>query len=192
MSYINESQLSNYRSLIKSFSSESFNILNEDKNRDISKPMVFLSHKHDETQILHDVVAFLKAEGVDIYVDWMDDKMPAYTSSTSALELKKKIELANKFILIATPDAINSKWCNWELGIGDVYKYKEHIAIFPINKTDKRFIGSEYLRIYSSIVEEDGTNVFKNGSPVKAGFYVRTPASERIDTIMSLKDWLKQ
>ncbi len=81
----------------------------------------------------------LKEEGVDVYVDWMDPSMPAYTNAETAHSLKEKIKVANKFILVATPSAINSKWCNWELGLGDAAKYKEHIALLPINKTNETF-----------------------------------------------------
>jgi hypothetical protein len=34
--------------------------------------------------------------------------------------------------LYAYTNAINSKWFNWELGLGDAAKYKEHIALLPI------------------------------------------------------------
>ena len=117
------------------FSADNIVNLNESFYRDKSRPMVFLSHKHDEQDILQDVVAFLKEEGVDVYVDWMDSSMPAYTNAETAHSLKQKIKIADKFILVATPNAINSKWCNWELGLGDAAKYKEHIALLPIDKT---------------------------------------------------------
>ena len=78
--------------------------------------------------------------------------MPAYTNAETAHKLKQKIEVADKFILVATPNAINSKWCNWELGLGDAAKYKEHIALLPINRTYENFRGAEYLKIYPYIV----------------------------------------
>ena len=61
-------------------------------NESHSRPMVFLSHKHDEQETLQDVVAFLKQEGVDVYVDWMDPSMPAYTNAGTAHSLKQKIK----------------------------------------------------------------------------------------------------
>jgi len=73
MSFISESQLSEYRSSTKLFSSEDFVNLSESHLKDKAKPMVFLSHKHDEIKILQDVIAFLKKEGVEVYVDWMDE-----------------------------------------------------------------------------------------------------------------------
>lgn len=72
MSFISELQLSNYRKSTRMFSADNIVGLSGSYDRDKSRPMVFLSHKHDEQSILQDVVAFLKEEGVDIYVDWME------------------------------------------------------------------------------------------------------------------------
>lgn len=177
MSYISESQLSNYRRGTKMFSADNIVNLNESFYRDKSRPMVFLSHKHDEQDILQDVVAFLKEEGVDVYVDWMDPTMPAYTNAETAEKLKQKIKIADKFILVATQSAINSKWCNWELGLGDAAKYKEHIALLPIDKTDENFRGAEYLAIYPRIER------------LYDGYYVLYPKN---NYKIRLEDWLKR
>lgn len=192
MSFISESQLSNYRTRTMNFSRDNFVYLNESYSRDKTKPMVFLSHKHDELVILHDVIAFLKNEGVDIYVDWMDEEMPAYTNAETAVKLKNRIKVSNKFILIATQNAINSKWCNWELGLGDAAKYKEHIALFPVNKTDQSFSGAEYLKIYPYIDYENGNNVYLNGSYIPEGYYVKTPLYNGNMNLVPLKNWLRK
>lgn len=116
---------------------------------------VFLSHKHSDKAILENVVAILKKLGVFVYVDWNDEGMPAKTSGVTANRIKQKIKDCKKFILLATEDAIKSKWCNWELGLGDAQKYPQNIAIMPI--TEKRgdiFSGSEYLQIYPIIKTE--------------------------------------
>ena len=57
--------------------------------------------------------------------------------------------------MLATEDAIASKWCNWELGFGDAEKYLTNkIAIFPIKKIGKDFSGNEYLKIYPHILKD--------------------------------------
>ena len=189
MSFISETQLSNYRrSRTQTFSADNFVDLNESHYRDKSRPMVFLSHKHDEQEILQGVVAFLKEEGVDVYVDWMDTSMPAYTNAETAHSLKEKIRVADKFILVATPSAINSKWCNWELG--DAAKYKEHIALLPINKTNETFRGAEYLAIYPYIDYENGNNQYKDGRYIQKGYYVKTNLNNKYISLTPLKDWL--
>lgn len=193
MSYITESQLSQYRSRIKTFSADNIVNLKESYSRDTSKPMVFLSHKHDEHQILQDVVAFLKEEGVDVYIDWMDPSMPAYTNAETAHKLKQRIKVSDKFILVATQDAIDSKWCNWELGLGDAEKYIDNIALFPVNRNDRSFYGSEYLKIYPRIEYRDGTTKYTGGANIPKGYYVLYPQDkEGVSFIYSLKDWLKK
>lgn len=192
MSFISESQLLNYRSRSKLFSADNIVNLKESTYSDKSRPMIFLSHKHDEHTILQDVIAFLKDEGVDVYVDWMDSSMPAYTNAETAHKLKQKIKVADKFILLATQGAINSKWCNWELGLGDAEKYINNIALFPINRSNQTFYGAEYLKIYPRIEYQDGTTKYSSGVYIPKGYYVLYPADKNgRSTIFSLKDWLK-
>lgn len=192
MSYISESQLSNYRIRTEMFSKSDIVDLNENFSRDKTKPMVFLSHKHDEINILQDVIGFLKEEGVDIYVDWMDEDMPAYTNAKTAIRLKEKIKVANKFILVATPNAINSKWCNWELGLGDAAKYIKNIALLPIDRTSQSFNGAEYLKIYPYIAYESGYGKYLNGSTISIGYYVKTPLDNGNLKLTPLKEWLER
>lgn len=112
---------------------------------------IFLSHKHDERKELEDAVALLKSLKVNVYVDWLDEGMPKTTSGATAKRLKDKIKSCKKFILLATEKAINSKWCNWELGLGDAHKYIQHIALLVIKEDNSNYSGSEYLDIYPII-----------------------------------------
>ena len=115
---------------------------------------VFLSHKHDDGIILEQVIEMLQKLGVKVYVDWMDEDMPEETSGETAVKIKDKIRKNDKFILLATENAIQSKWCNWELGFGDNEKYSKDIAIMPITENDGSWSGNEYLQIYPVIVTE--------------------------------------
>ncbi len=116
---------------------------------------IFLSHKHGETELIKQVITLLKKLGVSVYVDWLDSAMPKYTNGSTATRIKKKIRECQKFILLATEEAIKSKWCNWELGYGDSQKYFENIAVMPITDSPKQsFSGNEYLQIYPIITSE--------------------------------------
>ena len=154
------------------------------RNRNYGAPSqgitVFLSHKHEEVQVLENVICMLKDLGVYIYVDWQDEGMPQYTCGDTARRIKRKIMECKKFILLATEGAIASKWCNWELGFGDAHRYIENIAIMPI--TEKRgdlFSGSEYLQIYPVIKS--------NYEYIVSGCYV-----EYAGVKTSLVEWLKR
>jgi hypothetical protein len=139
---------------------------------------VFLSHKHDETEILMKVVALFNSLGVKVYLDWQDDEMPETTSGETAEKLKTKIIENRKFILVATENAIASKWCNWELGFGDAKKYYQHIAVMPITEDDGTWKGNEYLQIYPILKTE--YSIFK-------GDYFVEYKNQKT----KLTDWLK-
>jgi hypothetical protein len=149
-------------------------------NKLSAKTSIFLSHSHHDSAYVQEVVVFLRKMGVEVYVDWMDDSMPATTCGKTAALLKQKIKENDKFVFLATNKSIESKWCNWEIGFGDAYKYINKIAIFPLKDNDYTdWQGSEYLQIYPYIIESDYQSdyykvVFPDG------------------TEKSLQEWLKQ
>ncbi|MEO7313384.1 MAG: toll/interleukin-1 receptor domain-containing protein [Chitinophagaceae bacterium] len=165
-----------------------------------SKPTVFISHKHSDLEDVEELKGFMEIIeelGAKIYIDSMDNKIPGHTCGDTALRIKDVIKHCKKFILIATEKAIESYWCNWELGIGDTHKYIEHIAIVPIKEKgeyDFQYKGNEYLQIYPSIDYEDGTNRYKTSQKIiEKGYYVCKPKNkEGIRYITELKEWLNQ
>ncbi len=140
---------------------------------------VFLSHKHDEIDIIEQVVTLFKKLGISVYVDWLDSEMPKTTNGYTAKRIKEKIRESDKFILLATEKAIQSKWCNWELGYGDSQKYFKNIAIMPITDNEGgSFSGSEYLQIYPIITS---ARTYSTGT-----YYVEFNGKK-----INLIDWLK-
>lgn len=120
---------------------------------------IFLSHKHSDKELVFQFKKLIDSLNLDIYIDWLDDEMPITTDKETALKLKEKIKTSRKFVLLATDEAINSKWCNWELGYGDAYKYFENIAILPISNTDDgNWTGNEYLKTYPAITYTKNNN----------------------------------
>lgn len=164
------------------------------------RPTVFISHKHSDLQDeeeLQGVIKLLEDVGAKIYIDSMDNKMPDETSGETALRIKEVIKHCKKFVLIATEKAIESYWCNWELGIGDTHKYIAHIAILPIKEKgehDFQFKGNEYLQIYPSISFEDGNKRYITSNKIiESGYYVCKPRNkEGVRYITPLKKWLNQ
>ncbi|MBI5541247.1 MAG: toll/interleukin-1 receptor domain-containing protein [Bacteroidia bacterium] len=141
---------------------------------------VFLSHSHDDLEKIdvEKTIVLLRKVGVRVYIDSNDSSLPPFTSAETAKKIKEQIKLNNKFILVATNKAINSKWCNWELGFGDAQKYINHIALIPIADNSASWNGSEYLRIYPRIEESEYT-----AEHIKIIFPDKTEKS--------LLDWLK-
>ena len=154
------------------------------------KTKIFLSHKHDEKELLEGAISLLKTYGVDVYVDWLDDGMPKTTSGQTAVRIKDKIKDNHRFMLLATEEAINSKWCNWELGLGDAAKYIDNIALLPIKKDYLDFTGSEYLEIYPYIFNIDYYQFFK-GDYRSQGTYVIYPSINGNNRVIPIAQWLR-
>ena len=142
------------------------------------KTTIFISHKHDDLEELKGIIGFLeKKYKVKVYIDSQDMSMPKMTSGETARRIKERIKTCEKFILLATDGAIESKWCNWELGFGDAQKYDlKSIALFPLKDKgtyDSSYKGNEYMEIYPHIVYRGGNDEYSSGEKIQDGYYVR-------------------
>ena len=157
------------------------------------KTTVFISHKHDDLEDLKGVLGYLQqVYGVKVYIDSQDPSMPKVTSAKTAQNIKQRIKQCDKFILLATNSAIESKWCNWELGYGDAQKFKKHIALLPLKPKgsfDYAYKGAEYMNIYPYISYFDGTETYTDGTPISRGYYVRERDGDS-NYITPLGTWL--
>ena len=149
--------------------------LNFSKIKDSQKEnltTIFISYKHDELEDVKDLIGFLeKNYKVRCYIDCEDSLMPKKTSAETANRIKEKINECDKFILLATNGAINSKWCNWELGYGDAKKFEKNIAIMAFKDTNKDYEGNEYMQIYPTIREYTAGEKYQDGSAILPGYY---------------------
>jgi hypothetical protein len=55
--------------------------------------------------------------------------MPTVTDAETAKNLKTKITVSNKFVVLATLESINSIWIPWEIGLADQIKGLNNIAL---------------------------------------------------------------
>jgi len=161
-----------------------------------SQTSVFLSHKHDDKKALFAIKHILEECGARPYIDWMDADMQHQTNSATASTIKRKIQACDSFILVATDGAIASKWCNWELGYGDAYKYpKKHIALFPVEQDDATWSGNEYMQLYP-VIEKLNSGMAMDyyykgvGSNLNEGYYVIYHNEDRVIAAVPLKVWL--
>lgn len=173
------------------------NILNESLNRSRtfsessirsgSGTTVFVSHKHsdlDNTELRGVLQYLTKIYNIIPYIDCMDPNMPDQTCAETANRIKSVIGACERFILLATEDALKSMWCNWEVGIADKTKYSlDSMAILPLlerNQNDNDYIGNEYLRLYPYIIKEIT-------SPGRYCYYVQIP---RTGCKVLLSEWI--
>ena len=114
-------------------------ILTENKLKELTLAADVLSKAHRQTRF------FSTGQQASVFLSHK-------TSGTTAAIIKQQIQKYDKFILVATNGAIDSKWCNWELGYGDAQKFDlGKIALFPIAQNDNNWKGSEYMQIYPTI-----------------------------------------
>ncbi|GAA0875197.1 hypothetical protein GCM10009118_16060 [Wandonia haliotis] len=117
-----------------------------------ARTSVFLSHSHHDKVLIAQAKTFFEGLGIAVYVDWADSTMPEQTNGLTAQKIKRQIQKNDKFVLLATNNAISSKWCNWEVGIGDTYKLlSDKICILPLADNRNTWEGNEYLQIYPRI-----------------------------------------
>ena len=156
---------------------------------------VFVSHSHEDLSDLKGLIGFLQRKyGVKVYIDSQDPTMPKVTTAETAFNIKNRIKQCDKFILLATNKAIESKWCNWELGYGDADKYKKHIAIFPLKEKgafNSTYKGSEYMNLYPYITYFNGKEKYTNGQPISQGYYVRRREKDG-NYITPLAEWFDE
>lgn len=142
---------------------------------------IFLSHSHTDKDVVEQAKLFFENLGISVYVDWADQTMPESTNGDTAHKVKTQIIADNdKFILLATNNAVASKWCNWEVGIADPFKLPEKkIALLPLADNSGTWNGNEYLQIYPRI-ERGNTN--------QKDYWVWYPDG----TIESISTWLNR
>lgn len=109
---------------------------------------VFLSHSHLDKTIITKVALLFNLYGVEVYIDWDDATLPEYTDRVTASTIKSKIENSHLFLFLATFRGLQSKWCNWELGIAYAKKDLNNLAILPIETKTGKWVGNEYLQLY--------------------------------------------
>ncbi len=139
-----------YRDVLKSINEAVFYI---HKMVGSERPHVFLSHSHNDTELIQIAETMLIMQGAWVYIDHKDLSLPSTPNTETARQLRVKIKNCNKFVMVASDKALASKWVPWELGFADGEKPAEDIAILPVQETPGSWTGSEYVGLYSTIEE---------------------------------------
>ena len=120
-------------------------------SREKAEVTAFLCHSHKDKTLVLGFIRRLAALGLKLYVDWNDTGMPQITNRETAAKIKGKIKEMGLFIMLATPNALASRWCPWELGVADQMKGYDRIVIVPVTDSSGKFEGSEYLQLYKRL-----------------------------------------
>lgn len=147
MPFLTESQLRPSATLQKSAKVRT----NIKASRYLADVTIFLSHSHKDRRIAEGLIEQLGELGISLYVDWNDTEMPRVTDRTTADRIKGRIRENEWFMLLATNNAIKSKWVPWETGIADQARTERRVLVIPVADATGKFEGSEYLQLYPRI-----------------------------------------
>lgn len=149
MAYFTESQLEGYA---KSHFYKEASVEHMAFSTSSAEISIFLSHSHKDHELAQGLQQYLGSLGMRIYVDWQDSAMPTTTNRTTADNIKKKIDQLDFFWVLATKNAMTSRWVPWEIGIADEKKADSKIMIIPVEDPNGKFYGNEYLQLYQKII----------------------------------------
>jgi hypothetical protein len=128
------------------------------------RPLVFISHSSKDKLLVDSVREILYNHGADSYVDREDSEMPEKVSSQTAKRLQEKMLICDKFVMIASNNALKSRWVPWELGFADNSTGTSNVGIFLVEEdidennehTGEWWEKNEYVRLYKIIYRREG------------------------------------
>lgn len=144
----------------------------------IARDSIFLSYRRQDKAYVVPVVEFLKRNGVNVYIDYLDDSLEDDNTKVAG-QLRTRISNCKKFISLVTPNSSTSKWMPWELGLGDRIVNYKNVAVLPITHNENSWGDQEYGAIYGRI---------ESLTSYSDSWYVVFPGGTRV----SLLNWINE
>lgn len=123
---------------------------------------LFLSHSYRDKEKLIELKDLLNASGLNVYMDWINDKdelLRTLTSADTAKVITERINASKAILYVHTNSSLDSKWTPWELGYA--YAIKKPILIYRPEETDNE---PEYLQLHKFVEIKDKSLVFVDDS----------------------------
>jgi hypothetical protein len=118
----------------------------------------FLCHSHKDRDLALGLQQWLKEQGMELYIDWLDSSMPDSPDGRTADRIRTVIKGADVFLYLATNNSMASRWCPWELGYADGVKRAEQVAVVATRDASGNYYGNEYLQLYRRIDQSTAGN----------------------------------
>ena len=145
--------------------------INECRGRS-AKFEIFLSHSAHTPEAKRNSITLARAienhTGQKVYIDWRDDPEldRSHVTGNTARRLKDRIIHSKMLVYADTPDARDSKWCQWELGIADGADIVPIIFPYSIGPHGSGYPKVEFLSIYPYIeTTQNGLGVWRVFNP---------------------------
>lgn len=124
---------------------------------------LFLSHSSRDIETLLRIKTMLNSQGVNVYIDWVNDRdqlRRELTNKDTAKVIIERIKASNAMMYINTEAGASSQWTPWELGYADAIGKK--ICVLQIEEVDA---SPAYLDIYdNAYIKDDSIYVESNGT----------------------------
>lgn len=114
---------------------------------------LFLSHSYKDKDKLIELKDSLNAMGLNVYMDWVNDKdelLRNLTCAETAKVITERIKASTSILYVHTNASLNSKWTPWELGFA--YALNKPILVYRPEPTENE---PEYLQLYIPVVFEE-------------------------------------
>ncbi|WID99681.1 toll/interleukin-1 receptor domain-containing protein (plasmid) [Bosea vestrisii] len=94
-------------------------------------PRVFVSHKKEDSQIASGIAAYLKAGGLNVYIDTIDTQLSG-SGPDLADYIRAQLEKCTQLLAVISPETQASWWVPWEIGVAT--EKERFLASFVANQ----------------------------------------------------------
>lgn len=132
---------------------------------------LFLSHSYKDKGKLIELKDTLNRLGLNVYMDWVNDKdelLRTLTSADTATVITERIKVSKAILYVHTNSSLDSKWTPWELGYA--YALGKPILVYRPELTTEE---PEYLQLYHSTTIEKGEIFIENQKRTKLTEWLR-------------------
>ena len=115
---------------------------------------LFLSHSYKDKDKLIELKDSLNAMGLNVYMDWVNDKdelLRDLTCAETAKVITERIKASKAILYVHTNASLDSKWTPWELGFASALN--KPILVYRPKPTENE---PEYLQLYIPVVLKEG------------------------------------
>lgn len=114
---------------------------------------LFLSHSYKDKDELIELKDSLNAMGLNVYMDWVNDKdelLRDLTCAETAKVITERIKASKAILYVHTNASLDSKWTPWELGFASALN--KPILVYRPEPTENE---PEYLQLYIPVILEE-------------------------------------
>lgn len=139
---------------------------------------LFLSHSYRDKDKLIELKDKLNALGLNVYMDWVNDKdelIRAQTSADTAAVITERIKASKAILYVHTNSSLESKWTPWELGFA--YAIGQPILVYRSEETKNE---PKYLQLYKSVIWDGDKLVFDDESRNPVADWLREHQNKKV------------